>query len=126
MKKVFYLTLTALFCFIVLTACDKKQHAMDNFSDFLEKVEKHASEYTEEDWTNVNKEYDELITEIDKYDYSGDDAKRIATLKGKFAGIKTKNTVNKFIDDIDKAAKEVKGGIEGFADGIIGSSKEQE
>ena len=111
---------------MVFTACDKKQHAIDNLSSFVEKVEKHASEYTEEDWAEVNKEYEEIIAEINKYDYSSDDAMRIATLKGKFAGIKTKNTVNKFIDGIDKAAKEVKGAIDGFADGIMGSGKEQE
>lgn len=127
MKKSLYLFLTALFCFIVFSACDKKQYAIDKLSSFVERVEKHASEYTEEDWSEVNKEYEEIIAEIDKYDYSGDDAKRIATLKGKFAGIKTKNTVNKFIDGIDKAAKELKGAIDGFTEGILGSEeKEQE
>ena len=111
---------------MVFTACDKKQHAIDNLSSFVEKVEKHASEYTEEDWAEVNKEYEEIIAEINKYEYAGDEAKRIATLKGKFTGIKAKHTVNKILDGIDKAAKEVKGAIEGFADGIIGSGKEQE
>lgn len=123
--KLTRLFLSAFICLFIFCSCDKKQHAIDNLSDFVEKVEKNAPEYTEEDWTNVNKEYDELITEIDKYDYSGNEAKRIAELKGKFTGIKTKNTVNKFFDGIDKAAKEVKGVIDGFTEGIKGN-KEQE
>ena len=122
MKHVKYLFVLSV-CLLIFCSCDKKQHAIDNLSDFVEKVEKNAPEYTEEDWTNVNKEYDELITEIDKYDYSGDEAKRIASLKGKYAGIKTKNTVNKFLDGIDKAAKEVKGAIDGFTEGIKGSKE---
>lgn len=125
MKKVLYLALTALFCFIVLASCDKKQNAIDNLSGFVERVEKHASEYTEKDWAEVNKEYEEIIEEIDKYDYTGDDAKRLATLKGKFAGIKTKDTINKFIDDIDKAAKEAKETLEGFTEGFFGGEEKE-
>ena len=93
---------------------------MDNLSDFVEKVEKNAPEYTEEEWTNVNKEYDELIAEINKYEYTSDESKRIASLKGKFAGIKSKYHVNNIIDGIDETIEEVKGFFEGF----FGSKKQ--
>lgn len=120
--------LTALFCLFILCSCDKKQHAIDNLSDLVEKVEKNASDYTEEDWAEVNQQYDKIIAEIDKYDYSSKDSKRISKLKGKYSGIKTRNTINNFVDGIDKTAKKVKGTIEGFAEGLTGgnnSEKEQ-
>ena len=121
MKKLLYLSLTALFCFIVLTACDKKQHAIDNLSDFVEKVKKEAPEYTSKDWEEVDKEYDEIIAEIEKYDYSSEETKRIAELKGKYIGIKTKDDVRDLFNSVDKTLQEIKGTVKGIKDGILGN-----
>ena len=117
MKKVTLLTIVA-FAILLFSSCDKKQRAIDNLSDLVEKVEKNASEYTEEDWVEVNQQYDKLIAEIDKYEYTGKESERISKLKGKYVGIKARNTISKFVDDIDKTAKEVKGAIEGFTEGL--------
>lgn len=124
MKKVTLLTIVA-FAILLFSSCDKKQRAIDNLSDLVEKVEKNASEYTEEDWVEVNQQYDKLVAEIDKYDYSGKDSERISKLKGKYAGIKARNTISKFVDGIDKTAKEVKGAIEGFTEGLTDGNKSQ-
>ena len=124
MKKVTLLTIVA-FAILLFSSCDKKQRAIDNLSDLVEKVEKNASEYTEEDWVEVNQQYDKLVAEIDKYDYSGKDSERISKLKGKYAGIKARNTISKFVDGIDKTAKEVKGAIEGFTEGLTDRNKSQ-
>lgn len=121
MKKVLYLTFTALLCLLVFTACDRKQHAIDNLSDFVEKVKKNAPEYTAADWEEVDKEYDEIIAEIEKYDYSSKETERIAELKGKYVGIKTKDSAKDLIDSVDKTLHEVKGAIKGFKDGILGN-----
>lgn len=121
MKKVFCFTIVA-FAILMFSSCDKKQHAIDNLSDLVEKVDKNASDFTEEDWAEVDQQYDKIIAEIDKYDYSSDDSKRISKLKGKYSGLKTRNTFNKIVDGIDKTAKEVKGAIEGFADGLTGGN----
>lgn len=121
MKKTQLLLSIAIACVLILTSCDKKQNAIDNLSNFVEKVEKNAPEYTDEDWTNVNNEYNELIAEIDKYEYSGDEAKLIAELKGKYIGIKTKDSVKDLIDDVDKAVNEVKSTLKGIKEGILGN-----
>ncbi len=121
MKKVVCFTILA-FAILMFPSCDKKQHTIDTLSDLVEKVEKNASDFTEEDWAEVNQQYDEIIAEIDKYDYSSDDSKRISKLKSKYSGIKTRHTFNKFVDGIDKTAKEVKGAIEGFAEGLTGGN----
>lgn len=110
-----------MMCLLVFTACDRKQHAIDNLSDFVEKVKKNASEYTTADWEEVDKEYNEIITEIEKYDYSSKETERIAELKGKYAGIKAKEDVKNLIDGVDKAINEVKGTIKGIKDGILGN-----
>lgn len=121
MKKVFCFTIVA-FAILMFSSCDKKQHAIDNLSDLVEKVDKNASDFTEEDWAEVDQQYDKIIAEIDKYDYSSEDSKRISKLKGKYSGLKTRNTFNKIVDGIDKTAKEVKGAIEGFTEGLSGGN----
>ena len=122
MKRNVFVSFVVLVCLFALFSCNQRQRAIDNLSDLVEKVEKNASEYTEEEWTEVNQQYDEIIAEIEKYDYSSKDSERISKLKGKYAGIKTRNTISKFVDNIDKTAKEVKGAIEGFADGLTGGN----
>lgn len=114
--KLLFATLVSL---IVFSSCDKKQHAIDNLSNFVEKVEKNAPEYTDEDWAEVNKEYDEIIAEIDKYDYSGDETKRIAKLKGKFLGIKAKDSVKDLINGVDKTIKKIGGAVDGIKEGLL-------
>jgi len=121
MKKLFYLLFTTLICLIVFTACDKKQHALDNLSSFVEEVKKNAPEYTNKDWEEADKKYDEIIAEIDKYDYSSQETERIAELKGKYVGIKTKDSAKDLIDSVEKTLHEVKGSIKGFKDGILGN-----
>lgn len=119
MKKLLVISLMTIACLLVFTACDRKQHAIDNLSDFVEKVKKNAPEYTTADWEEVDKEYNEIITEIEKYDYSNKETERIAELKGKFAGIKAKEDVKNLIDGVDKAINEVKSTLKGFKDGIL-------
>lgn len=121
MRKLLTVIFVTLTCLLVFTACNKKQHAIDNLSDFVEKVKKNAPEYTTADWEEVDKEYNEIIAEIEKYDYSNKEAERIAELKGKYTGIKTKEDIKNLIDGVDKAINEVKGALKGFKDGILGN-----
>ena len=125
MKRIVYLSVIAL-ALLVFTACDKKQHAIDKFSDFVEKVEKDSPKYTGEDWDKADKEFEALVAETEKYEYSSQEVRRIAKLKGQYAGMKTKNSINNFIDDLDEAAEELKGAIEGFTKGIAGDEAPQE
>ena len=66
MRRLIELSFLTLICLLLFTACNKKQHAIDNLSGFVEKVNKNASEYTDKDWDEANKEYDEIIAEIEK------------------------------------------------------------
>lgn len=121
MKKILFLSFMAFICTLVFTACDKKQHAIDNLSSFVEEVKKNAPEYTDKDWEEADKKYDEIIAEIEKYDYSSQETERIAELKGKYVGIKTKDSAKDLIDSVEKTLHEVKGSIKGFKDGILGN-----
>ena len=126
MKSFFLYTFIALFCVLVLTTCDKKQRAIDGFGNFVERVEKNASKFTEEDWAKADKECEKMITEIDKYEYTDQETRRIGELVGRYVGIRTKESIKTIIEDIDKAAPKVEGALEGFVEGFIGSIELQE
>ena len=124
MRRILNCTLVPFLCIFLLTACNQKQRAINNLSDFVEKVHNQAPDYSKEDWAKIDKEYNELIAEIEKYhDYTEKENERIAELKGEYTGIKTKNNVNKLLEDIKKAANELKGTIKGFTKGIAGETE---
>jgi len=122
MKKITYLTITALFCILLFASCDRKQRALDNLKEFVEKVEKEAPELTEEEWKDVNKEYDDLMAEIDKYDYSLEESKQIGELQGRLMAIKVKDTGKDAIEGARKAYAKWVGIIWGFLHELFGSN----
>ena len=113
-----------LISLFLLSACDKKQIAIDNLSDFVDKVEKRAPTYTDEDWDKVDIEYEDIISEIESYQYSDEEKQHIARLTGKYAGIKTRYSVNKVIEGLGDAVNEIRSTIEGFTEGY-GRGEEQ-
>lgn len=125
MKNYFLLSLTALVCLLLLTACHDRRHTLKELDVFVENVEKNAPQYSDADWERSDAEYDALIKEIDKYDYSIEETRQIGKLKGEYAGIKVKYKGEKFLERIDKAIEEAMGKIEGFKDGFIGQVEPQ-
>lgn len=119
MKKLFAFTFIMLVSLLLLTACDKKQRAIDNLSDFVEKVRKNAPDYTDKDWEEVDKEYDEIMTEIEKYEYSEKEAERIGELQGRLDAIKVKNGGKDVINTLMKWKMRIKS----FFDEVLSKSK---
>lgn len=122
MIKIIKLSFILALCVIILTACNKEQRAIEKLSDFVEEVAKNAPEYSDEDWTKKDAEYEALLNEISKYNYSSEDCNRIGELKGRYSGIKAKNSVRNLFKEVDKATEEIKGVIKGFTKGIAGST----
>lgn len=115
-----------LISLLVFSSCNKKQRAIDNLDAFVEKVDKNVPDYTKEEWEEAVKEYDELVAEIDKYEYSGDDVERIAEIKGRFKVIRAKKSAKDIINGIENVAREVEGTTKGVVKEIFGSDDSQE
>ena len=122
MRKKTLFAVIALMCLLVLTACDRKQRAIDNLREFVERVEKEAPELTEDEWKDVNKEYVDLMAEIDKYDYSLEESKQIGELQGRLVAIKVKDTGKDAIEGARKAYAKWVGIIWGFLHELFGSN----
>lgn len=123
-RKVVYI-ISILLCFFVLTACNRKLHAIDKLDGFVEKVEKNASRYSEKDWDKSDAEFNELLKDIDQYEYTREEKERIAKIKGRYAGIRTKNAIHQFIEGIGDAVNEIQSTIEGFTEGVMSGDESQ-
>lgn len=125
MNRLNKLAITTLSLFVILfvfSACDRKQRAIDNLREFVERVEKEAPELTEDEWKDVNKEYVDLMAEIDKYDYSLEESKQIGELQGRLVAIKVKDTGKDAIEGARKAYAKWVGIIWGFLHELFGSN----
>ena len=101
-----------------LVACDPAQSKIDELEKLVMEVEQDYSSYTREDWRGVSEAYDALIAEMDKYEYSTEDRKRIGRLKGEYEAVVLKYTMTNITDIVSDYAEETKEGINGFIDGM--------
>jgi predicted small secreted protein len=64
MKKVLF---TLLVCFVALTACQSTAEGyINDLNDLIEKVVKEGSEYTEEQWEIISKDFEELVKKAEE------------------------------------------------------------
>lgn len=88
--------------------------ALRDLETLVNEIEANHKSYTKDDWKNVSASYSTIEKELDKYEYSSDDIKKIGVLKGKYVGYYTKQSVGDVGTQIKNSAKELKGGIKGF------------
>lgn len=102
MKKYFLFVILALAATIILTSFGFSLPSQ--FEHFVDKVEKNAPEYTQEDWNKASEQFKKLM---DKYKESFDsiadeDKERIDKSIGKYRAIVFKYGVSKSFDEYMK------------------------
>ena len=106
MKKVLFMLLVMF----ALSACQSKDSYVKEFSDFVDKVEMEAADYTDKDWkfsdlsTNLYAKFEEEL--------SADEKAEIIKLQATYAGLKMKagvkdaaKKVDKFLDGLKEGTK---------------------
>ncbi len=87
---------------------------VDELKEFVEKVQKEGSTYTEKQWEEVNQEFTELMEKLNNYeDLSADELHEIAKLQGEYAATAFKEHAGKAMD---KAGAVLEGFLEGLTD----------
>ena len=66
MKRLFIAGLFGL-SLLLLNSCGK-QDRVEELKDFVEKVQKEGSSYTEKKWEEVNEEFSELLQKLNSYE----------------------------------------------------------
>ena len=104
MKKVLFMLLVMF----ALSACQSKDSYVKEFSDFVDKVEMEAADYTDKDWKKADLKFSDLSTNLYakfEEELNADEKAEIAGLKMK-AGVKdAAKKVDKFLDGLKEGTK---------------------
>jgi len=104
MKKVLFMLLVMF----ALSACQSKDSYVKEFSDFVDKVEMEAADYTDKDWKKADLKFSDLSTNL----YAKFEEELSAKLQATYAGLKMKagvkdaaKKVDKFLDGLKEGTK---------------------
>ena len=111
MKKVLFMLLVMF----ALSACQSKDSYVKEFSDFVDKVEMEAADYTDKDWKKADLKFSDLSTNLYakfEEELSADEKAEIIKLQATYAGLKmtagvkdAAKKVDKFLDGLKEGTK---------------------
>ena len=88
--------------------------------EFVEKVEKEGSSYTEEQWEEVNEEFSKMLDKLNEYeDMTPEELQEVAKLQGEFAA-------KAFKEQAGKAMEKAGAMLDGFMQGLTGDTEEDD
>jgi len=107
MKKVLFMLLVMF----ALSACQSKDSYVKEFSDFVDKVEMEAADYTDKDWKKADLKFSDLYAKFEE-ELNADEKAEIIKLQATYAGLKMKagvkdaaKKVDKFLDGLKEGTK---------------------
>lgn len=115
--KIFSLSLT--FILLNLTTCCSrysKDSYLEDFKNFIGEVEANYVDFSDDDWTKRDQEYQTFIGEnYVKFEteFTSEDQKVIGNLKSKYQFIRIKTKTKKLIDQASDGINQLEGAIEG-------------
>lgn len=126
--RLMYCVLLAL-CLAFVSCTDKKQKPLDDLRKIENELEMDSATYTDEQWDSASARYDQVTAQLDQYKYSDEELREIGYLKGKCAGYFTKRTVKEIGEELNSAAQQLAGAVQGFFDafndGLTDSTAEE-
>jgi len=98
-----------------------KNAYINNFEEFVVKVQKNHKEYSSDDWIKIDKEYQKLRKENHiKYEifFTKEDETRVNTLDGEYLSYKTKGVLDNIYETIKDGVDNAVEYIDGFIKGL--------
>ena len=106
------------FILFILTGClgNGVQSKLDKALSEIEYAEKHKSQMTADDWSNLKVMIEELEADLvsNRNTYNKDQIKQIGIIQGKYTALVFKDNLDTFQESI----KDIDSQIEGFIEGI--------
>ena len=101
-----------------LSSCESKSR-VEELKDFVEKVQKEGSSYTEKQWKEANEEFSKLLDKLNEYeDMTPEEIQEIAKLQGEYAA-------KAFKEQAGKAMEKAGAALDGFMQGLTGGDEEK-
>lgn len=108
--------LVALSC-IVLYSCSmiiEEQDPLRQLEELTEDIRLHHQEYTAADWKEAYARYEQIAAEMEKYQYSKEEAEMIGKMEGECVGYFMKSAIK----SLDGLESEIKGFFDGLEDAV--------
>ena len=119
MKRLFLSLMVIVSLSIFFISCiDEKKTTINDLEALTESLSSESADYTQEDWDIAENQYDLICEQLDQYDFTDAELKKIGRLKGKCTAILAKKTASDVVKSIHRMGKEAEGFIDGFADGL--------
>lgn len=91
-----------------------KQTPLQELENLTEDIRFHHAEYSTADWKEVYARYEQISAEMENYQYSPEEAKKIGKLEGECVGYFMKSCVK----SLDGLGSEIEGFFNGFNEAI--------
>lgn len=119
LSKFVMLVVFVLSSFIITSCSTKEEQNIAALRDLVEKVEKSGADMNDDEWKEVIDKHAKIVNEDSKdCNYTDEQLKEIATLEGQFVAASAKSGIKKIGSGFNEAAKQARGLVEGFVDGL--------
>ena len=112
MKKIALMLMMAV---AVLMATSCKENLTKRFDNFVNKVENNCANYTEDDWTKANGQFEQMIQEFqeNKDSFTEEQQKQIRTDAAKYVGLVAKSGIETVTNAVNSAVQGIPALIDG-------------
>ena len=110
----FRVILLMIFCMSIISCYVGKQGPLNQLEELTEDIRQHHEEYSTADWKEAYARYEQIASEMEKYQYTREEAEKIGKLEGECVGYFMKSAIN----SLDGLGKEVEGFFDGFKEAI--------
>lgn len=118
MKKILTICLIAAMA-VSMQSCSTHRTAINDLEALVNKVEKNGAKYTLEDWENVISRCAKIEKRLQEHEYTTEEYREIGTLKGRLAGVVTKDILTNSAKKVISIKEQLDGGTEGFLEGLL-------
>ena len=124
MKKIKHLSvLLALMAIVLLSSCSASQAAYSDLRNYTNQLREYSQDYTLKDWKDAAIDFKDIASRVESYNYSAEKQREIRRMEGECAGYLLKGAGTSVIRSVLNISEEIKAGVDGFLDIILGKDR---
>ena len=123
MKWKFSFIITALFAVILCCSCSSKQVPINDLEDLAIELKENSEVYSQSDWEKVAVRFSEIEEQMQQYEYTDEELKKIGKLKAqcfkaiaKSSAKNIKKQMHNFQTQLEGASEEMEGAFDELGD----------
>ncbi len=118
MKKTLFICLLLAAAFS-MQSCSSRRAAISSLESLVNQVEKEGDSYTMADWDGFIRKCAHVDKQLKKHEFTPEENREIGTLKGRLAGIVTKDILLQSFKSVSTIKEQLGGGAEGFLEELL-------